>query len=82
MNGGPELGQWWGRDVAPTLLGAGGGVGAGFPGKAEVRGREECAPADWHFGTLRKHCWLEGVGSTVQPQRAHATPEPKVISGG
>lgn len=39
MNGGPELGQWWGRDVAPTLLGAGGG-GLGFLGKQKSEGRK------------------------------------------
>lgn len=42
MNGGPELGQWWGRDVAPTLLGAGGwGEAAlGFLGKQQSEGRK------------------------------------------
>lgn len=37
MNGGPELGQWWGRDVAPTLLGAG---GQGFLGEQKSEGGE------------------------------------------
>ena len=34
----------------PRCSGQGGSPG--FPGKTAVRGQEECAPADWHFGTL------------------------------
>lgn len=39
MNGSPELGQWWGRDVAPTLLRAG-GAALGFLGKQQSEGRK------------------------------------------
>ena len=39
MNGGPELGQWWGRDVAPTLLGAGGQPWVSWENSSQRAGR-------------------------------------------
>ena len=65
MNGGPEQGQWWGRDTAPTLL-----ERLGFLGNRKLEGGQNA-----HLLT-DADCWQEGgeEGSIAQTQGQQRRP--------
>lgn len=67
----------------PRCSGRGGwGGGPGFPGKAAVRGQEECAPADWHFGTVEITLSWKGRAPLHSLKGLTPPPQPTVTSGG